>query len=167
MLQVIHMLRSKNTTPYGAAKGGKKGGFRPKPYPPKGKGKGKKSDQRIPKEIREAGGTATTPDGAPICFDFAFQTLQRIGCRGIPMQKRDITFAAYVMGRIQWPITRSIDSPASQRLGNANFPLVQLLCLTELMQISLTTISFCKLMHDMTIVVLISLNLISCMIMHM
>jgi len=84
-----------------------------------------------------------------------------------PDAKRDITFAAYVMGRIQWPITRSIDSPASQRLGNANFPLVQLLCLTELMQISLTTISFCKLMHDMTIVVLISLNLISCMIMHM
>ena len=83
-----------------------------------------------------------------------------------PDAKRDITFAAYVMGRIQWPITRNIDSHASQHLGNANFPPVQLLCLTEMMQISLTTTSFCKLMHNITIVVPISLSLISPMTMH-
>ena len=83
-----------------------------------------------------------------------------------PDAKRDITFAAYVMGRIQWPITRNIDSPASQLLGNANFSLVQILCVTELMQISLTTTSFCNLMHNITIVVPISLSLISPMTMH-
>ena len=62
-------------------KGGKKGNNRFRPYGSKGKGKTKtKSDQRIPKEIREAGGTASTPDGAPICFDYAFKR-----CReGVP-----------------------------------------------------------------------------------
>ena len=53
-------------------KGGKKGGNRFKPYASKGKGKSK-FDQRVPKEIREAGGTASTPDGDPICFDYSLK----------------------------------------------------------------------------------------------
>ena len=53
--------------PYSADKGGK-------PFNNKCKGKGKpRFEQRIPREIREAGGTAATPDGAPICFDYAFK----------------------------------------------------------------------------------------------
>ena len=54
------------------SKGGKKGNTRYKPYGGKGKGK-PKGDQRIPQEIRDAGGTATTPDGSPICFDFSLK----------------------------------------------------------------------------------------------
>ena len=53
-------------------KGGKKGGNRFKPYASKGKGKSK-FDQRVPREIREAGGTASTPDGDPICFDYSLK----------------------------------------------------------------------------------------------
>ena len=56
------------------AKGNRKGSNRFKPYGSKGKGKGKgKADQRIPREIREAGGTASTPTGDPICFDFSLR----------------------------------------------------------------------------------------------
>ena len=55
-------------------KGKNKGYNRFRPYGSKGKGKSKsKSDQRIPREIREAGGTATTPDGDPICFDYSLK----------------------------------------------------------------------------------------------
>ena len=55
------------------AKGTRKGN-RFRPYPAKGKGKGKtRFEQRIPKEIREAGGTANTPTGEPICFDFSLK----------------------------------------------------------------------------------------------
>ena len=72
---------------YGAAKGGKKGSFRSKPYTFKGKGKGKKSEQRIPKEIRDAGGTASTPDGAPICFDFAFKKCRESVAEGSRCKK--------------------------------------------------------------------------------
>jgi len=55
-------------------KGGRKGLNRFKPYGSKGKGKSKmKSDQRVPREIRAAGGTASTPDGEPICFDFSLK----------------------------------------------------------------------------------------------
>jgi hypothetical protein len=32
-----------------------------------------KYDQKIPKEIREAGGTASKPTGEPICFDFSLK----------------------------------------------------------------------------------------------
>lgn len=57
-----------------APKGNRKGFNRFKPYYQKGKGKGKgKADQRIPREIREAGGTASTPTGDPICFDFSLK----------------------------------------------------------------------------------------------
>ena len=56
------------------SKGNKKGFNRYRPYPSKGKGKSKgKYDQRIPKEIRDAGGTASTPDGEPICFDYSLK----------------------------------------------------------------------------------------------
>jgi len=56
------------------AKGNKKGFNRFRPYAVKGKGKGKfRSDQRIPQQIREAGGTATMPTGEPICFDFSLR----------------------------------------------------------------------------------------------
>lgn len=77
----------KNQTTYGSAKGGKKATFRPKPYSAKGKGKGKKSEQRIPKEIREAGGTASTADGAPICFDFAFKRCREAVAEGSRCKK--------------------------------------------------------------------------------
>ena len=57
-----------------APKGGKKGSYRFRPYQSKGKGKSKsKFDQRVPKEIRDAGGTASTPTGDPICFDFSLK----------------------------------------------------------------------------------------------
>lgn len=55
-------------------KGHRKGHNRFKPYSAKGKGKYKgKADQRIPREIRDAGGTASTPDGDPICFDYSLK----------------------------------------------------------------------------------------------
>lgn len=55
-------------------KGKNKGYNRFRPYGSKGKGKSKsKADQRIPREIREAGGTAATPDGDPICFDYSLK----------------------------------------------------------------------------------------------
>eukprot|EP00435_Cladocopium_sp_Y103_P070278 s38_g35.t1 len=58
-----------------SSKGGKKGGQRYTPYHGKGKAKGKNKggDQRVPKDIRDAGGTASTPDGQPICFDFSLK----------------------------------------------------------------------------------------------
>ena len=57
-----------------AAKGNRKGSNRFRPYSSKGKGKGKfKTDQRVPREIREAGGTASMPTGEPICFDFSLK----------------------------------------------------------------------------------------------
>ena len=57
-----------------AAKGNRKGSNRFRPYSSKGKGKGKfKADQRVPREIREAGGTASMPTGEPICFDFSLK----------------------------------------------------------------------------------------------
>lgn len=50
---------------------GKQGhGTRSVPY---SKGKGKRFEPRIPAEIRERGGTASNPQGEPICFDFAFK----------------------------------------------------------------------------------------------
>ena len=56
------------------SKGNRKGQFRSKPYGSKGKGKGKsKFEQRIPQQIRDAGGTASTPDGEPICFDYSLK----------------------------------------------------------------------------------------------
>ena len=58
----------------GQPKGNRKGLNRFKPYNSKGKSKGKgKFEQRIPKEIREQGGTASTPDGDPICFDYSLK----------------------------------------------------------------------------------------------
>ena len=55
------------------SKGGKKGQNRFRPYT-KGKGKSKtKTDSKIPSEIRAAGGTASTPDGDPICFDYSLK----------------------------------------------------------------------------------------------
>ena len=67
-------------------KGNRKGANRFKPYGQKGKGKGKgKPDQRIPREIREAGGTASTPTGDPICFDFSLkkckESVEQSRCR--------------------------------------------------------------------------------------
>ena len=57
-----------------ATKGKTKGSNRYKPYSSKGKGKNKtKSDQRVPREIREAGGTASTPIGEPICFNYSLK----------------------------------------------------------------------------------------------
>ena len=56
------------------AKGNRKGSNRFRPYFAKGKGKGKfRPDQRVPKEIRDAGGTASMPTGEPICFDFSLR----------------------------------------------------------------------------------------------
>jgi hypothetical protein len=56
------------------SKGQRKGSFRSKPYGAKGKGKNKsKFEPRIPQQIREAGGTASTPDGDPICFDYSLK----------------------------------------------------------------------------------------------
>ena len=46
-----------------------------------------KFEQRIPKEIRDAGGTATTPDGAPICFDFAFERCRETVAEGSRCKK--------------------------------------------------------------------------------
>ena len=60
------------------AKGGKKGLNRFRPY---GKGKGKaktKYEPRIPNEIRSAGGTASTPDGDPICFDYSLKKCKEV-----------------------------------------------------------------------------------------
>ena len=55
-------------------KAGRKGNNRFRPYNAKGKGKTKtKFDQRVPREIREAGGTASTPAGDPICFDYSLK----------------------------------------------------------------------------------------------
>ena len=55
-------------------KGNRKGNNRFRPYPSKGRGKGKtRFEQRIPREIRDAGGTASTPTGEPICFDFSLK----------------------------------------------------------------------------------------------
>lgn len=51
------------------SKGNRKGSFRMAPYGQKG-GQGK-STQRVPAEIRAAGGTATSPDGQPVCFDYS------------------------------------------------------------------------------------------------
>eukprot|EP00435_Cladocopium_sp_Y103_P002792 s5825_g1.t1 len=60
--------------PPAAGKGNRKGSNRFAPYNAKGRNKGKgRFDQRIPKEIREAGGTAPTPDGNPICFDYSLK----------------------------------------------------------------------------------------------
>ena len=71
-----------------ASKGGKKGQSRYRPYQSKGKGKTKsKFEQRIPKEIRDAGGTAATPDGAPICFDFAFKRCRESVAEGSRCKK--------------------------------------------------------------------------------
>lgn len=43
-------------------------------FAPYGKGKGKtKYEQRIPQQIRDAGGTASTPSGEPICFDHSLK----------------------------------------------------------------------------------------------
>ena len=40
----------------------------------KAKGKNKsKFEPRIPQQIREDGGTASTPDGDPICFDYSLK----------------------------------------------------------------------------------------------
>ena len=68
------------------AKGGKKGNNRFKPYSMKGKGK-TKSDQRIPKEICDAGGTATTPDGSPICFDYSLKRCKEAVSEGSRCKK--------------------------------------------------------------------------------
>lgn len=54
----------------GKGKGKQKGGMHSSPY---SKGKGKKYEPRVPAAIREQGGTASTPDGDPICFDNAFK----------------------------------------------------------------------------------------------
>ena len=67
-------------------KGGKKGYNRFKPYQSKGKGKAK-YDQRIPKEIRDAGGTATTPDGSPICFDYSLRRCKETVAEGSRCKK--------------------------------------------------------------------------------
>ena len=67
-------------------KGGKKGNNRFRPYPSKGKGKAK-YDQRIPKEIRDAGGTATTPDGSPICFDYSLRRCKEAVAEGSRCKK--------------------------------------------------------------------------------
>ena len=65
---------SAKAQPLPSAKGNRKGINRYRPYAAKGKGKSKgKYDQRIPKEIRESGGTASTPDGDPICFDYSLK----------------------------------------------------------------------------------------------
>ena len=62
-----------------SAKGNRKGLNRFRPYTAKGKGKSKgKFDQRIPKEIRDAGGTASTPDGEPICFDYSLKKCKEV-----------------------------------------------------------------------------------------
>ena len=58
---------------HNSGKGNRKGQNRFRPYGSKGKGKGKKFEQRIPREIREAGGAASTPDGDPISFDFSLK----------------------------------------------------------------------------------------------
>jgi len=69
-VQPAPVTRPQNAFP---SKGGKKGQNRFRPYV-KGKGKSKtKSDVRIPSEIRAAGGTASTPDGDPICFDYSLK----------------------------------------------------------------------------------------------
>ena len=69
---------SQKPAPYQhGGKGKTKGSNRFRPYQQKGKGKGKtKYEQRIPKDIRDAGGTATTPTGDPICFDFSLKKCQ-------------------------------------------------------------------------------------------
>ena len=67
-------------------KGGRKGNNRFKPYSSKGKGK-TKYDQRIPKEIRDAGGTATTPDGSPICFDYSLRRCKETVAEGSRCKK--------------------------------------------------------------------------------
>ena len=60
--------------PGGKPKGKTKGSNRFRPYQQKGKGKGKfRYEQRIPKEIRDAGGTAATPTGDPICFNYSLK----------------------------------------------------------------------------------------------
>ena len=60
--------------PSPAGKGNRKGSNRFRPYSAKGKGKSKaRFEQRIPREIRDAGGTASTPTGEPICFDFSLK----------------------------------------------------------------------------------------------
>ena len=64
---------SKPTAP-APTKGNRKGSNRFRPYFTKGKGKGKtRPDQRVPKEIRDAGGTASMPTGEPVCFDFSLK----------------------------------------------------------------------------------------------
>lgn len=51
------------------------------------KGKGKsKFDQRVPTQIREMGGAATTPSGARICFDYGLGKCVR-GADGAECQK--------------------------------------------------------------------------------
>ena len=75
-----------------------------------------------------------------------------------PVAKRGTIYAAFAMGRIRWPTIRSIDSLAMKHLANANFPHVQTLCLTELMQVRFTTAPFCNIiLHKLTIIVPISL----------
>ena len=74
------------STPANTKGGGKKGNSRFKPYSTKGKGK-TKYDQRIPKEIRDAGGTATTPDGSPICFDYSLKRCREAVSEGSRCKK--------------------------------------------------------------------------------
>jgi len=145
---------SKSHQAYGAAKGGKKGTFRQKPYPSKGKGKGKKSDQRIPKEIREAGGTASTPDGA-----HSKGVVNR--SRKDHDARRDTICAAFAMALIRWQTTKSIDSLAKKHRANASFPLVQIPRLPKLMPLSFTS-PFCRMIKCMTIMTVpVSLFLLS------
>eukprot|EP00435_Cladocopium_sp_Y103_P036102 s1002_g9.t1 len=66
---------------------GKRSNNRFSPYSAKGKGKGKRNDQRAPKEIRDAGGTATTPDGQPICFDFSLKKCKEHVAEGARCKK--------------------------------------------------------------------------------
>lgn len=72
---------AKPSNPF-TAKGGKKGQNRFRPY---GKGKGKsktKYETRVPNEIRAAGGTASTPDGDPICFDYSLKKCKETASDG-------------------------------------------------------------------------------------
>eukprot|EP00435_Cladocopium_sp_Y103_P071872 s116_g38.t1 len=75
--------------PSAPSKGGKKGGQRYSPYYGKGKSKGKSKggDQRIPKDIPDAGGTASTPDGQPICFDFSLKRCREQAVDGARCKK--------------------------------------------------------------------------------
>ena len=94
-----------NRTP--APKGNRKGFNRFKPYYQKGKGKGKgKADQRIPREIREAGGTASTPTGDPICY-MASIACEKAPCTDLPPDPtlHQFSIQNYAGGRIRQPRT--------------------------------------------------------------